>query len=56
MGGDTCTPLEAGGEMRCGICTPLESGGEMWGAEGDIYSCLARQQLRHKKIVVMDCD
>ena len=49
-------PPKAGGEMRCGTCTPFESGGEMWGAEGEIYSCLARQKLRHKKIVVMDCD
>ena len=57
----TCTPLESRGEMRCGTCTPLESGGEMRcgtctlsEAEGEmgygeIYSCLARQKLRHKK-------
>ena len=50
----TCTPLESRGEMRCGICTLSEAGGEM--GYGEIYSCLARQQLRHKKIVAMGCD
>ena len=40
--------------MRGGTCTPSEAGGEM--GYGEIYSCLARQQLRHKKIVAMGCD
>ena len=54
MRGGTCTPLESRGEMRCGTCTLSEAGGEM--GYGEIYSCLARQQLRHKKIVAMGCD
>ena len=44
----TCTPPKAEGEMGCGTCTPPKAEGEM-GCGGEIYSCLARQQLRHKK-------
>ena len=36
------------------LAPPPKAGGEM--GYGEIYSCLARQKLRHKKIVVMDCD
>ena len=36
------------------LAPPPKAEGEM--GYGEIYSCLARQKLRHKKIVVMDCD